>query len=156
MRPCTCMNISCRVLSLSAFSHGTFEENIFKMIGATPTWSDRAESWHAESWPQVAQTSAVRNGRSTRLQHQATIPASRKAPHSHPVRSACRVCALPSESPTTLYNFSSTVRYLKRELPAFFRQHAILLCGANKECINGTPFCASKSHTHGKALILIC
>ena len=39
--PCSCMNISCRVLSLSAFSRGTLEGNTFTMIGAGPTWSDR-------------------------------------------------------------------------------------------------------------------
>ena len=54
------MNISFRVLSLSAFSRGTLEGNIFTMIGAGPTWSDRDRArWQLVEDPGLVELSRM-------------------------------------------------------------------------------------------------
>ena len=145
--PCICMSSSCRVLSLSAFSRGTLEGNTFTMIGAGPT-----ATGHAGSWPQVAQTSAVPNGRSTRLQHQETIPASRTRRRTA-VQLAPRAGRVPSASPTTLYKQRSPGSRARAASNLQATRH--LASAVRMRNASTGPHRASECHTRAEAFILI-
>ena len=141
--PCSCMNISYRVLSLSAFSRGTLEGNTFTMIGAGPTWSDRDRArWQLVEDPGLVELSrtsvqqAASPDEPSRLPEGVAQPASSLRVQN---MSAPRVCQRGTRC---------AERDLRRDLPANCRRHALLCSAMHEDGTNGTPRVPHECRNH--------
>ena len=149
--PCSCMNISCRVLSLSAFSRGTLEENTFTMIGAGPTWSDRDRArWQLVEDPGLVELSRTGVQQAASADEPSRLPEGVAQPASS-LRvqnvSAPRVCERGTRC---------AERDLRRDLPASCRRHALLCSAMHEDGTNGTPRVPHECRNHAEAVILVC
>lgn len=142
------MNISYRVLSVSAFSRGTFAANRLKMICAGPIRSGRTGSWrqiaHDSAVPERGDQHAAAPGEHSCLSKGAAQPASSLCvPSPRPLRVRQR-CA------------SSAVRALESESCQQFAGDApsLLQC-VHEDSVEETPIHAAERHILAEASILI-
>ena len=144
------MNISFRVLSLSAFSRGTLEGNIFTMIGAGPTWSDRDRArWQLVEDPGLVELSRMGVRQAASPDEPSHLPEGVAQPASS--LRVPGVCALRVRQRYA----RCAVRDLGRDLPAGCRRRTPCCSAMHEDSAYGTSQEPYECCNHVKTPILV-